>query len=99
MKLIFDYNQSNTKHTPSQENDVDLPEDLKRSSLPLCDVNEIQIIRHYTELSRKNYGIDTNFYPLGSCTMKYNPRVNEDLAKLPGFSNLHPLMPTLFSLL
>ncbi len=94
MKLIFDYNQSNTKHTPSQENDVDLPEDLKRSSLPLCDVNEIQIIRHYTELSRKNYGIDTNFYPLGSCTMKYNPRVNEDLAKLPGFSNLHPLMPT-----
>ncbi len=93
MKLIFDYTQSNTKHTPSQENDVDLPEELKRSSLPLCDVNEIQIIRHYTELSRKNYGIDTNFYPLGSCTMKYNPRVNEDLAKLPGFSDLHPHMP------
>jgi len=92
MKLIFNYNQSNTKHTPS-EKDVDLPEELKRSSLPLCDVNEIQIIRHYTELSRKNYGIDTNFYPLGSCTMKYNPRVNEDLAKLPGFSNLHPHMP------
>ncbi len=93
MKLIFNYNQSNTKHTPSQEKDVDLPEDLKRRSLPLHDVNEIQIIRHYTELSRKNYGIDTNFYPLGSCTMKYNPRVNEDLAKLPGFSNLHPHMP------
>lgn len=93
MKLIFDYTQSNTKHTPSQEKDVDLPEDLKRRSLPLCDVNEIQIIRHYTELSRKNYGIDTNFYPLGSCTMKYNPRVNEDLAKLPGFSDLHPHMP------
>jgi len=92
MKLIFNYHQSNTKHTPS-EKDVDLPEELKRSSLPLCDVNEIQIIRHYTELSRKNYGIDTNFYPLGSCTMKYNPRVNEDLAKLPGFSNLHPHMP------
>jgi len=93
MKLIFDYNQSNTMHTPSQEKDVDLPEELKRRSLPLHDVNEIQIIRHYTELSRKNYGIDTNFYPLGSCTMKYNPRVNEDLAKLPGFSNLHPHMP------
>ena len=92
MKLIFNYNQSNTKHTP-QEMDVDLPEELKRESLPLCDVNEIQIIRHYTELSKKNYGIDTNFYPLGSCTMKYNPRVNEDLAKLPGFSNLHPHMP------
>jgi len=94
MKLIFDYNQSNTKHTPSQEKDVDLPEDLKRRSFPLHDVNEIQIIRHYTELSRKNYGIDTNLYPLGSCTMKYNPRVNEDLAKLPGFSNLHPYTPT-----
>ncbi len=93
MKLIFNYNQSNTKHTPSQEKDVDLPEDLKRRSLPLHDVNEIQIIRHYTELSRKNYGIDTNFYPLGSCTMKYNPRVNEDIAKLPGFSDLHPRMP------
>ncbi len=93
MKLIFDYTQSNTKHTPSQEKDVDLPEELKRISLPLHDVNEIQIIRHYTELSRKNYGIDTNFYPLGSCTMKYNPRVNEDLAKLPGFSDLHPHMP------
>ena len=92
MKLIFNYTQSNTKHTPSQEKDVDLPDELKRASLPLCDVNEIQIIRHYTELSRKNYGIDTNFYPLGSCTMKYNPRVNEDLAKLPGFSNLHPHM-------
>jgi len=93
MKLIFEYNQSNTKHTPIEENDVGLPEELKRSSLLLPDVNEIQIIRHYTELSKKNYGIDTNFYPLGSCTMKYNPRVNEDLAKLPGFSNLHPLMP------
>jgi glycine cleavage system protein P-like pyridoxal-binding family len=53
MKIIFDYNQSNTKHTPSQEKDVDLPEDLKRRSLPLQDVNEIQIIRHYTKLSRK----------------------------------------------
>lgn len=93
MKLIFDYIQSNTKHIPSQEKDVDLPEELKRRYLPLCDVNEIQIIRHYTELSRKNYGIDTNFYPLGSCTMKYNPRVNEDLAKLQGFSDLHPHMP------
>ncbi len=93
MKLIFNYNQSNTKHTPVEEKGVDLPEELKRSSLLLPDVNEVQIIRHYTELSKKNYGIDTNFYPLGSCTMKYNPRVNEDLAKLPGFSNLHPHMP------
>ena len=92
MKLIFNYNQANTKYTP-QEKDVDLPDELKRESLPLCNVNEVQIIRHYTELSRKNYGIDTNFYPLGSCTMKYNPRVNEDIAKLPGFANIHPHTP------
>jgi glycine dehydrogenase subunit 2 len=92
MKLIFNYNQANTKYT-AQEKDVDLPDELKRESLPLCNVNEVQIIRHYTELSRKNYGIDTNFYPLGSCTMKYNPRVNEDIAKLPGFANIHPHTP------
>ena len=92
MKLIFDYNQANTKHTP-EEKDVDVPKELKRENLLLPDVNEVQIIRHYTELSKKNYGIDTNFYPLGSCTMKYNPRVNEDIAKLAGFSNIHPLTP------
>ena len=92
MKLIFEYNQANTKHTP-EEKDVDVPKELKRENLLLPDVNEVQIIRHYTELSKKNYGIDTNFYPLGSCTMKYNPRVNEDIAKLAGFSNIHPLTP------
>ena len=92
MKLIFNYNQANTKYT-SQEKDVDLPDDLKRKSLPLCNVNEVQIIRHYTELSRKNYGIDTNFYPLGSCTMKYNPKINEDIARFPQFTSIHPLQP------
>lgn len=92
MKLIFEYNQANTKHTP-EEKDVDVPKELKRENLLLPDVNEVQIIRHYTELSKKNYGIDTNLYPLGSCTMKYNPRVNEDIAKLAGFSNIHPLTP------
>ena len=79
MKLIFDYNQASTGHTPSEKIKLDLPEDLCRSSLPLPEVNEVEIVRHYTDLSRKNYGIDTNFYPLGSCTMKYNPRVNEEL--------------------
>jgi len=93
MKLIFDYNQESTGHTPNEINEVDLPEDLKRSSLPLPDVNEGEVVRHYTNLSRKNFGIDTNFYPLGSCTMKYNPRVNEEIARLVGFANLHPLVP------
>jgi len=51
------------------------------------------VIRHYSRLSQLNYGVDTHFYPLGSCTMKYNPRVNEDMARLPGFARLHPLAP------
>src|SRR5262245_7619987 len=58
---------------------------------PLPEVGEIDLIRHYTNLSARNMSIDTNFYPLGSCTMKYNPKRHERLAGLPGFANLHPL--------
>ena len=54
-------------------------------------MNEVDVIRHYTNLSDKNYGLDTGFYPLGSCTMKYNPKINEDMARLSGFANVHPL--------
>ena len=68
-----------------------LPEDLLRDDLDLPQVSELQVIRHYTRLSHKNYGIDLGFYPLGSCTMKYNSRLNEDVARLPGFAHLHPL--------
>lgn len=57
------------------------------------EISEIEIVRHYTELSRLNYGVDTNMYPLGSCTMKYNPKVNERIASFPGFSFIHPLQP------
>src|SRR5690606_11443424 len=56
-------------------------------------VSERQVVRHFTRLSQKNYGIDSNLYPLGSCTMKHNPRLNERLARLPGFADLHPLQP------
>ena len=52
---------------------------------------EFELVRHFTELSTRNFGVDTGFYPLGSCTMKYNPRINERLAALPGFARLHPL--------
>ena len=68
-----------------------LPEDLLRDELELPQVSELQVIRHFTRLSRKNYSIDLGFYPLGSCTMKYNSRLNEDVARLPGFAHLHPL--------
>ncbi len=70
---------------------AELPADLLRKDLDLPEVSELQVVRHYTRLSQLNYGIDKGFYPLGSCTMKYNPRVNEDMARLPGLAQLHPL--------
>ncbi|MBK8022160.1 MAG: aminomethyl-transferring glycine dehydrogenase subunit GcvPB [Chloroflexi bacterium] len=68
-----------------------LPDDLLRDDLDLPEVSEMQVIRHFTNLSTLNHGIDKGFYPLGSCTMKYNPRINENAARLPGFAHLHPL--------
>jgi glycine cleavage system P protein (glycine dehydrogenase) subunit 2 len=71
---------------------ADVPDELRRSTPPrLPEVPEFELVRHFTELSTRNFGIDNGFYPLGSCTMKYNPRVNERLVALPGFANLHPL--------
>ena len=69
---------------------TELPRELLRSELDLPEVSELQVVRHFTRLSRRNFAIDTGFYPLGSCTMKYNPRLNEDVARLPGFAQLHP---------
>lgn len=70
-----------------------LPEGLTRSILPLPELSELDVIRHYTRLSQLNHAIDIGFYPLGSCTMKYNPKINEVTARLPGFTHLHPLQP------
>lgn len=70
-----------------------LPEAFIRTDLPLPELSEMDVIRHYTRLSQLNHGIDTGFYPLGSCTMKYNPKVNEETARLPGFAFVHPLQP------
>ena len=82
---------------------VDLPEPaafrsrlggLERTApIGLPGLSEPQIVRHFTRLSQKNYAIDSGLYPLGSCTMKHNPRLNEKLARLPGFADLHPLQP------
>jgi glycine dehydrogenase subunit 2 len=70
----------------------EIPEDLRRGEPPrLPELAEPEVLRHFTELSTRNFGIDTGFYPLGSCTMKYNPRINERLVMLPGFCDLHPL--------
>ncbi len=66
---------------------------LRETPAPLPEVSEIEVVRHYTHLSQRNFGVDTGFYPLGSCTMKYNPKLNEDMAVLPGFARIHPLQP------
>ncbi len=71
-----------------------IPQSLLRTDKPpLPEVAEGEVVRHYVSLSALNHNIDYGFYPLGSCTMKYNPKINEDIARLPGFANLHPLQP------
>ncbi len=70
---------------------IKLPEKLKRAAQPeLPELSELDVMRHFTQLSRLNFSVDTEFYPLGSCTMKYNPKINEAAAMLPGFTGLHP---------
>lgn len=77
---------------PETEIESLLPEEYIRTEEPeLPEVSELDIIRHFTALSKRNYGVDSGFYPLGSCTMKYNPKINEDVARFPGFLHIHPL--------
>ena len=68
---------------------------LRQKPARLPELSELDVVRHFTELSRRNFGVDSNFYPLGSCTMKYNPKVAEVIASYPGFADLHPLLPQL----
>lgn len=96
--LIFEHSVPGRRaaaQAPANEANFDLPERFLRSVPPaLPEVSELQAVRHYTRLSQKNFSIDTNFYPLGSCTMKHNPRACNSLAMLPGLLNRHPLAPT-----
>jgi glycine dehydrogenase subunit 2 len=95
MKLVFEKSREGRRAAdlPKYE-DLPVPEipaELRRSRPPrLPELPEVELVRHFTELTTRNFGIDTGFYPLGSCTMKYNPRVNERVAALPGFRDLHP---------
>ncbi len=96
--LIFEQSQPgrfNAAQAPAEAPAADdIPAHLRRTSRPtLPEVSELQAVRHYTRLSQKNFSIDTQFYPLGSCTMKYNPRGANSLAMLPGFLARHPLAP------
>ncbi len=92
--LIYDYSRPGRQGISLPEPDVPetaLPADLLRTDLDLPEVDQLTVIRHYTRLSQLNFSIDTRMYPLGSCTMKYNPRLNEDTARLPGFALSHPM--------
>ncbi|MDB5977573.1 MAG: glycine dehydrogenase subunit 2 [Nevskia sp.] len=96
-KLIFEISRDGrraTAQSPTAAVDAALPEKLRRKNAPaLPQVSELQAVRHYTRLSQLNFSIDTHFYPLGSCTMKYNPRACNKLAMLPEFLGRHPLAP------
>jgi glycine dehydrogenase subunit 2 len=72
---------------------TEVPTEFRRENLPLPELAEVDVIRHFMHLSKLNYSVDGGFYPLGSCTMKYNPKVNELAARLSGFANVHPLQP------
>jgi len=96
VKLIYERSQPGRRASAIPHHDglpaAEVPEELRRSEPPrLPEVPEFDLVRHFTELSTRNFGIDNGFYPLGSCTMKYNPRINERLVALPGFAQLHPL--------
>jgi len=96
--LIFEHSQSGRRNPPqaplARTAVDDIPESLRRKARPrLPEVSEMQVVRHYTRLSQKNFSIDTQFYPLGSCTMKYNPRACNKLAMLPPFLGRHPHAP------
>lgn len=98
-KLIFELSKEGRRSydlpscdVPELDMTAMLPDHfLRESDAKLPQVSEVDVVRHYTLLSNKNFGVDTGFYPLGSCTMKYNPKINEDMASLPGFNAIHPL--------
>jgi glycine dehydrogenase subunit 2 len=95
--LIYEISKPGRRAVSLPELDVPIAEfpcDCLREELPLPEVAEVDLVRHYVRLSQLNYGIDTGFYPLGSCTMKYNPKVNEAAARMSGFTCVHPLQPT-----
>jgi glycine dehydrogenase subunit 2 len=92
--LIYELSSPGRQGVKPPDLDVplsDLPDDLVREDLPLPEVSEVDVVRHFLRLSQLNYAIDKGMYPLGSCTMKYNPKVNEVAARISGLAGLHPL--------
>jgi glycine dehydrogenase subunit 2 len=95
VKLVYEKSKPGRQGASLPNHDLpapDVPDELRRQKPPrLPELPEFELVRHFTALSTRNFGIDTGFYPLGSCTMKYNPRVNERVVALPGFRDVHPL--------
>ncbi len=94
MKTIFQHSKAGLKSSALRPLEVDvfsLPKEFLREQLPLPQLAEIDVVRHYTALSKRAFGVDDGFYPLGSCTMKYNAKLNEEVAALKGFTDIHPL--------
>ncbi|MCQ2158987.1 MAG: aminomethyl-transferring glycine dehydrogenase subunit GcvPB [Bacteroidales bacterium] len=95
-KLVFELGKSGRVafSLPEAKTGAVIPAELRRSSSPaLPELSEVDVVRHYTNLSQMNFGVDTGFYPLGSCTMKYNPKINEEIASMPQWQGIHPLQP------
>lgn len=93
MKLIFEKSVNGRNAVSLPKLDVEEYKLGSTKKIDLPEIAEIDLVRHYTNLSRNAFGVDNGFYPLGSCTMKYNPKVNEDIANLEGFTKIHPLQP------
>lgn len=95
-KTLYELSQPGRTGVTFPDPDVPLsapPEGFVREDINLPELSELDVIRHFTNLSKLNYAIDSGFYPLGSCTMKYNPKINEEAARLPGLAQTHPLQP------
>lgn len=100
-KLIFEISKEGRRGYSIPSCDIDnmdiediIPNEfLRKSDINLPEVSELDVVRHFTLISNKNYGLDSGFYPLGSCTMKYNPKINEDIASMEAFTNIHPYQP------
>ncbi|MFN2281763.1 MAG: aminomethyl-transferring glycine dehydrogenase subunit GcvPB, partial [Anaerolineales bacterium] len=95
-KTIFEMSKPGRRGVRFPASDVpqaDLPKEFLRAELPLPEMPENEVVRHFTRISQLNHAVDIGFYPLGSCTMKYNPKINEETARLAGFSQIHPLQP------
>ena len=92
--LIFELSKEGRRGVTLPKNRFghhELPQEQQRKEpAPLPECDELTVVRHYTNLSTNNFGVDNGFYPLGSCTMKYNPKLNEEIAAQPQFQNIHP---------